>query len=780
MMRKGLSMLLCAALAAGLLAVSPAARTSAAANDVQVVDKFGRNLASYGVDLVDWQGYIANPYVKLTVKAPSSASFPVTVTVKAQGSSRLMMDLPSTLSATGATKTLTFANSSQSQDFKLEIAPDRVGGNGEIENYTLSFVVAENNGTTHTQSMPIRVLDQDDNAAPTLPLVFDYRFDTVNHYFDNAAYRAAAEQAIKDWFYFFDEQPFDSVPAGAEPSFVPNDNFAGNTTVTNNAAYTGEWIFLRGLNGPYSTGWASNNGQYHKRGGVQVPGQIHRSLGMALDFYDNATVFTSLDDNDWYKTDLNQVTDVYGLVMHEIGHGIAYSDVWNGMATYHDNGGVDPEVVAYQGHQVALDSSYHIPGDEASWDRISGQSAGWTSYFPTRRWMLTKLSLLIAENAGWKLNKNLTPFLAPSIVTPSLPAGTAGAAYSQKLTAKGGVPFYDWTITSGSLPSGLTLDRFTGTISGTIAGSAAASSTFTVQLRDYDDQSSPVTKTFTIPVSGGTGGGSVKYEAESATINDAYVYTSSAASGGSYVGGIDNAGSYVSFAANAPSAGTYAMTVRYANGTGANATHNLTVNGGAAQTVTYPATAGWGQFGSVTANVTLAAGANTIRLSKGTTGYAELDYIQLDPAATPTPTNIAGQATASTSFVSSWESLAGLNDGYSPTGSNDRGHPVYGNWDNPGTTQWVQYDFAQAKTLSKAEVYWFDDDQGIDLPASCSFQYWNGSAWVNVGSPSGLGVLGNQFNVTTFAPVTTTKIRLNVTAKAGYSSGIEQWRVYGY
>ncbi|MFD0673020.1 LamG-like jellyroll fold domain-containing protein [Cohnella sp. M.A.Huq-80] len=144
-----------------------------------------------------------------------------------------------------------------------------------------------------------------------------------------------------------------------------------------------------------------------------------------------------------------------------------------------------------------------------------------------------------------------------------------------------------------------------------------------------------------------------------------------------------------------------------------------------------------------------------------------------------TPTDIASQATASTSFVSSWESLAGLNDGYTPTSSNDRGHPVYGNWDNPGTTQWVQYTFSANKTISSVDVYWFDDNGGIDLPASYTIQYWNGSAWTNVASPSGLGLLANQYNTTTFTPVTTNQIRLSITAKSTTSTGIESWKVYG-
>ncbi|MGW4800726.1 Ig domain-containing protein [Nonomuraea sp. NPDC004297] len=156
--------------------------------------------------------------------------------------------------------------------------------------------------------------------------------------------------------------------------------------------------------------------------------------------------------------------------------------------------------VLYQGRAVPLDGSYHIPGDQPNWDRISGQSGGWTHLFPTRRWMLTKLSLLIAENAGWKLNRELTPFLKPSITTTSLPQATPGSAYQATLAAKGGVPFYDWQVTGGALPAGLSLDRFTGAITGTPA--AAGNSTFTVQLRDYDRLSTPVTRSFTLNVGG--------------------------------------------------------------------------------------------------------------------------------------------------------------------------------------------------------------------------------------------------------------------------------------
>jgi C1A family cysteine protease len=268
------------------------------------------------------------------------------------------------------------------------------------------------------------------------------------------------------------------------------------------------------------------------------------------------------------------------------------------------------------------------------------------------------------------------------------------------------------------------------------------------------------------------------YEAENATVNHANIVSGTGASSGRYVAQIDFSDSYVDFNVNASTAGTYDMDIRYANGTGATSTHNMSVNGGPSQEVSYPVTNGWGQFGTLRVNVSLNAGSNTIRLAKGSTGYAELDYIQLAPQMEAV--NIAPQGTASTSYVSPWESLSGLGDGYEPLSSSDRGHPVYGNWNNPGSTQWVQYTFGTNKTISRTEVYWFDDNQGLDLPASYTIQYWNGTAWEEVSNPSGLGVLGNQYNVTTFTPVMTDRIRININAKPNFSTGIEQWKVFGY
>lgn len=75
----------------------------------------------------------------------------------------------------------------------------------------------------------------------------------------------------------------------------------------------------------------------------------------------------------------------------------------------------------------------------------------------------------------------------PDIQTESLPNDTEGTSYSQTLTATGTTPI-TWSVTSGSLPTGLTLNKSTGLISGT--PTTAGTSTFTVKAaNDYGSDS---------------------------------------------------------------------------------------------------------------------------------------------------------------------------------------------------------------------------------------------------------------------------------------------------
>lgn len=68
-------------------------------------------------------------------------------------------------------------------------------------------------------------------------------------------------------------------------------------------------------------------------------------------------------------------------------------------------------------------------------------------------------------------------------VTPAtLPAGTQGVAYSQRLTAAGGIAPYSFAVSSGALPPGLAINATTGVIAGTPTGSGDA--TFAITVSD--------------------------------------------------------------------------------------------------------------------------------------------------------------------------------------------------------------------------------------------------------------------------------------------------------
>lgn len=84
---------------------------------------------------------------------------------------------------------------------------------------------------------------------------------------------------------------------------------------------------------------------------------------------------------------------------------------------------------------------------------------------------------------GGTLDENLANSLgdsvkyAPTITTTTLPNGTVGTAYNQTLIADGTAPI-KWSVTDGSLPDGLNLNKDTGEIFGT--PTTETTSTFTV------------------------------------------------------------------------------------------------------------------------------------------------------------------------------------------------------------------------------------------------------------------------------------------------------------
>jgi hypothetical protein len=94
---------------------------------------------------------------------------------------------------------------------------------------------------------------------------------------------------------------------------------------------------------------------------------------------------------------------------------------------------------------------------------------------------LVLLSACLIALVGCSSNSK-TPTVPLSVtVSPSgAPAGTQGAAYSYALQNTGGVAPFAWSLTAGSLPTGLGLNSASGVISGTPTAGGNFSSTVTV------------------------------------------------------------------------------------------------------------------------------------------------------------------------------------------------------------------------------------------------------------------------------------------------------------
>jgi large repetitive protein len=92
------------------------------------------------------------------------------------------------------------------------------------------------------------------------------------------------------------------------------------------------------------------------------------------------------------------------------------------------------------------------------------------------------------------------PIAHLEIISGNPPAGTVGIAYSTSLSASGGTTPYSFSVTSGSLPAGLTLTAATGVIEGT--PTAAGTSVFTGQVEDASGAKASASFSITINAGG--------------------------------------------------------------------------------------------------------------------------------------------------------------------------------------------------------------------------------------------------------------------------------------
>jgi len=204
-------------------------------------------------------------------------------------------------------------------------------------------------------------------------------------------------------------------------------------------------------------------------------------------------------------------------------------------------------------------------------------------------------------------NSNFGGSLPLSVSTTSLPNGAQSVAYNQILSAVGGTAPYAWLVSSGTLPSGLTMSTG-GQISGT--PTSAGTSNFTAQVTDSSVPTQTATQALSITVAG-TGG-----PPNNAGLNGNYAFAFNGITGSS-------AGSSV-----------YAALGRFtADGAGNLTNGELDTNGVApgavltAQSFTGTYTIGADYRGVMTLNM---AGGSTARLAFAMMANGNTQFIEFD------------------------------------------------------------------------------------------------------------------------------------------------------
>lgn len=127
------------------------------------------------------------------------------------------------------------------------------------------------------------------------------------------------------------------------------------------------------------------------------------------------------------------------------------------------------------------------------------------------------------------------------------------------------------------------------------------------------------------------------------------------------------------------------------------------------------------------------------------------------------------------------DTLEALADGMLPASSADHSLPRMTWWDHRGTEEWVAYQFARPRRVSKCAVYWFDDTGrgACRIPQAWRLLWRDGDEWWPVELKPGaeFGTALDRFNTVEFEPVTTRELRLEVQLQGQFSGGILEWQV---
>ncbi|WP_317450978.1 Ig-like domain-containing protein [Microbacterium thalassium] len=186
-----------------------------------------------------------------------------------------------------------------------------------------------------------------------------------------------------------------------------------------------------------------------------------------------------------------------------------------------------------------------------------------------------------------------------------------------------------------------------------------------------------------------------------------------------------------------------------------------------------------------------AAGTYVLRLTSTDGEWSSSVDVTVQGSVATQGTNVAPSGTPTAEYTAGWNNVNAVNDGR-VLHSGGQQTDLWGTWSGSRpATRWIQYTWQTPVRIDSTEVaFWSDQTNvssgaGVNVPKAWKAQYWNGTGWVDVTGADQYGVARTATNLTAFDAVTTTRLRLVLSA-AGPGTGadpyaavgVSEWRVF--
>ena len=163
--------------------------------------------------------------------------------------------------------------------------------------------------------------------------------------------------------------------------------------------------------------------------------------------------------------------------------------------------------IASQGHEQFTAQVTGSSNTSVTWTASGGTISSTGAFVAPKVSSNTSVTITVTSKANPSVQATVTITVTPvgplAIVNSTLPEANISTPYAATLSATGGVTPYLWTLTSGSLPSGIQLQASSGALSGLTA--VAGSYTFTAKVADSSGLS--VSQAYTLTVSSSSASG---------------------------------------------------------------------------------------------------------------------------------------------------------------------------------------------------------------------------------------------------------------------------------